>query len=268
VYEAFVEKVVAATRGLKVGYSLDANSQYQLGPVSFERQLEIVERQVADAVARGARVLTGGERRGSFFEPTVLVNVTSDMLVMRDEIFGPLMPIIPVRDETEAIRLANDSPYGLSAAVWSRNHEHAVRVARKLEVGTVAINDTVAHFGVPHLPFGGMKASGFGRSHGREGLLQFTQTFGFLIGAPPQPFDVATLLRRPGHYQLVSAVLRLAFGVTPRQRVEPVAEVVKDQARRLRPAARAGLGLGAAAASLAAVAMAVSHARHRGRNAG
>lgn len=171
------------------------------------------------------------------------------------------MPIMRVRDEAEAVRLANDSPFGLSASVWSRDLDHAQAVADQLQVGSVIINDTLAHFGVPTLPFGGVKESGFGRAHGREGVLQFTQAYSYATGQPPHPLDIATVLRRPGHYDLAAAVLRLAFGVTPRQRLEPVREAA---AARLQKASVDRLTVWLGALTAAAV-LALAFAARRGK---
>jgi delta 1-pyrroline-5-carboxylate dehydrogenase len=265
VYDAFVEKAVAAARRLKLGYSLEPRANYHLGPVVAERQMEVVERHVADALERGARLLTGGRRDGLYYEPTVLVDVTHDMRVMQEETFGPIMPIMKVRDEAEAVRQANDSVFGLSASVWSRNHERGERVARQLQVGSVLINDTISHFGVPSLPFGGMKQSGFGRSHGKAGLLQFTQPHAHGIGDPPHPLDLATILRRPGNYELGSTLMQLAFGTSPRQRAQPLIELAERQAHRVGPAR---LGLGMAAVATAAAVAAAFGARRRSSGRG
>jgi acyl-CoA reductase-like NAD-dependent aldehyde dehydrogenase len=263
VYEAFVAGAVAAAERLKVGHALSTEAHYEMGPVIFTRQLDIIEQHVADAVAKGARILTGGRREGHYYLPTVLVDVNHDMLVMREETFGPLMPIMRVADEAEAIRLANDSSYGLSASVWSRDLARARSVARQLMTGSAIINDTIAQFGVPQMPFGGMKASGFGRVHGREGLRQFTQVYAFATGQPPQPLDVATVLRKPGHYRLASAILRLVFGVTPQQRLEPVVEAARRQVNQA-SFGRLAVGLGAAGL-VAAVAFAFGLRRPRRR---
>jgi acyl-CoA reductase-like NAD-dependent aldehyde dehydrogenase len=220
VYDEFVRQAVARTEELRVGYSEALESPYYLGPLTSERQLEIVERQLADAVARGARVLTGGRREGQFFEPTVLVDVDHSMLVMRDETFGPLLPIMKVRDEAEAVRAANDCALGLGASVWSRDHERARRVADRIQTGSVLINDTIAHFAVTNLPFGGVKESGFGRTHGREGVLQFTQATAYAVGRPPAPWDIATIMRQPGHYRFGSALMHAVFGTSWRQRLK------------------------------------------------
>src|SRR5262249_20276905 len=159
------------------------------------------------------KVLAGGRRHGPYFEPTVLVDVNHGMLIMREETFGPIMPIMPVRDESEAVRMANDSPFGLSASVWTGDPACAERVARRLNTGSAIVNDTFATCGVPQAPFGGVKDSGFGRTHGKAGVLQFPQPHGYAAGRPPQALDIATVLRQPGHYWLTSAILRIIFGV-------------------------------------------------------
>src|SRR3954467_4121242 len=148
--------------------------EIDVGPLIHERQLRNVEAQVEDAVARGARVLTGGSRLESvgpnFYPPTVLADVTSEMLVMREETFGPLLPIIPFDSEEDAIRMANDSEFGLAASVWTRNRSRGEAIARRIHAGAVMVNDVVSCFGISEAPHGGVKASGVGRAHGRFGL--------------------------------------------------------------------------------------------------
>src|SRR5262249_45412748 len=118
-----------------------------VGPLTNPHQLNVVVEQVADAVAKGARVLTGGRRRedlgGYFFEPTVLVDVDHSMKVMTEETFGPVLPIMVVKDEDEAVREANNSRYGLLASVWTENNEKGRRLARRIEAGSVIVNDAV-----------------------------------------------------------------------------------------------------------------------------
>ncbi|HEY3143524.1 MAG TPA: aldehyde dehydrogenase family protein, partial [Acidimicrobiales bacterium] len=141
-------------------------------------QVEIVERHLNDAQAKGARVLTGGRRvpgrPGLWYEPTVLVDVDHTMDVMRDETFGPVLPIMKVRDDDEALRLANDSRYGLNSSVWSADPERAEHIANALEAGNVCVNDCLVSYAVAGLPFGGVKESGIGRVHGVDGLRAFT----------------------------------------------------------------------------------------------
>lgn len=228
VYDDFVQAVVEETEKLSVGYSRDFDNQNNLGPLTFERQVRIVEDHVQDALAKGARVLAGGQRQGLFMEPAVVVDVDHSMKLMRHETFGPVLPIMKVKDEAEAVWLANDSPYGLSACVWSSDQERAQRVAHRLEVGSVNINDAISHYPVSLLPFGGVKQSGSARTHGRQEVMQFTQLRSYAVGRPPLSLDLATRMREPGHYRLGAAVMRLAFGVTPRQRVQPIIEAVTE----------------------------------------
>jgi acyl-CoA reductase-like NAD-dependent aldehyde dehydrogenase len=227
VYDEFVTAVLAETQKLKMGYSTALNNPNHMGPLTFERQIQIVREHLGDAIAKGANVLTGGKIDGLFMEPTVVVDVDHSMKLMREETFGPVLPIMKVRDETEAIWLANDNEYGLSACVWSNDMRQAKRAAHRLQVGSVNINDAISHYPVSELPFGGVKQSGNARTHGRDEVLQFTHLRSYAVGRPPLPFDLATLMRYPGHYKLGKAIMRLAFGVTWQQRVEPIVEVVE-----------------------------------------
>jgi succinate-semialdehyde dehydrogenase/glutarate-semialdehyde dehydrogenase len=150
----------------------------ELGPLTLERQRRIVEDHVADAVAKGARVLTGGERvsgPGLFYPPTVVADVDHTMTLMREETFGPVLPVMVVDSLDEAIRLANDSPYGLTASGWTRSAATAQRLQRELAAGVVSINDHSSSHGEPTAPWGGVKHSGIGRIHGRAGLLEMVQ---------------------------------------------------------------------------------------------
>jgi succinate-semialdehyde dehydrogenase/glutarate-semialdehyde dehydrogenase len=171
-YEAFVEACVRKTKQLRVGDGMDPETD--VGPVIHERQVRNVEAHLEDAKARGARVLVGGHRLKelgpNFLAPTVLADVTHGMAVMREETFGPVLPIMAFGNDDEAIRLANDSEYGLGASVWTRNRARGEAVARRIHAGTVMVNDAVSCFGISEAPHGGVKASGVGRTHGRFGL--------------------------------------------------------------------------------------------------
>jgi len=176
VADAFVARVTSETRKLRTGDPLTPG--VDMGPMSLERQRRIVEDHVADAKARGARVLTGGETpagEGFFYPPTVLTDVDHDMRIMREETFGPVLPIMVVDSVEEAIRLANDSEYGLTASGWTRDPALARRLQRELWAGVVTINDCVSSYGEPTGPWGGVKASGIGRTHGRAGLREMVQ---------------------------------------------------------------------------------------------
>ncbi len=171
-YGAFLEACVRKTKQLQVGNGI--HPQTDVGPMIHERQLHNVESQVEDARTRGARVLTGGSRLTqlgpNFYAPTVLADVTHAMQIMREETFGPVLPVMPFDTDDEAIRLANDSDYGLAASVWTRDRARGESLARRIHAGTVMVNDAVACFGISEAPHGGVKASGVGRTHGRFGL--------------------------------------------------------------------------------------------------
>jgi len=252
VYDEFVRLAVEETKRIKVGFTTEKESPYYMGPITDPRQVAIIRRHLDDALAKGARILLGGSIEGMYVEPTVLVDVDHSMLLMKEETFGPLLPIVKVRNEAEAIRMANDNDFGLGASVWSADLERARRVARQIHAASVVINDTIAQFGVPMLPFGGIKQSGYGRIHGKEGLMQFTRPYGYAVGNPPLDWDVATILREPGHYTAGAAVMRLAFGVTPQQRLQPVVEELEK--RGLNPAA-VGAAVGVAGVALGALAV-------------
>jgi len=170
----FIERIVAETRALK--QNIGTNDDTDVGAMSGEKQLSIVEDHVNDAVKGGARILTGGRRapnlNGPFYEPTVLTNVDHSMEVMREETFGPVLPVMTFKTEDEAVRLANDSVYGLTASVWTRNIGRGRRLAERLEAGTVTINEVLYTNAVAQTPWGGVKDSGLGRTHGRMGLLE------------------------------------------------------------------------------------------------
>jgi succinate-semialdehyde dehydrogenase/glutarate-semialdehyde dehydrogenase len=176
VAEAFIARVVEETRRLEVGDPAAAATD--VGPLTMERQRRVVEEHVLDAVARGARVLVGGARiegPGWFYPPTVLTGVDHAMRIMREETFGPVLPIMAVASVDEALALANDSDYGLTASGWTRDPETARRLQEGLNAGVVTINDCLYSFGEPTAPWGGVKRSGIGRVHGLAGLLEMTQ---------------------------------------------------------------------------------------------
>jgi succinate-semialdehyde dehydrogenase/glutarate-semialdehyde dehydrogenase len=176
VAEAFVARVVEETRKLRIGDG--KGGAVDIGPMTMERQRRIVEDHVADALARGATLLTGGVRPegpGWFYPPTVLTNVDHSMRIMREESFGPLLPIMAVADLDEAVRLANDSDYGLTASAWTSDADTALRLQQRLAAGVVTINDCVSSFGEPTAPWGGLKQSGIGRTHGAAGLREMVQ---------------------------------------------------------------------------------------------
>ena len=179
VADEFLARVVEKTRALR--QDTGAQEGADIASMSSERQLRTVEEHVRDAVERGAQVVTGGGRgrvgdvertEGIFHEPTVLTGVDHTMLVMREETFGPLLPLMKFKTDDEAIGLANDSQFGLTASVWTRNLSRGRRVASRIEAGTVMINEVLYTHGIAQTPWGGVKQSGLGRTHGRLGLLE------------------------------------------------------------------------------------------------
>jgi len=233
VYDQFLELVLHETERVTMGYSRDPFSMFDIGPITDPRQLKVIETHLTDALERGARALTGGETNGNFVSPTVLVDVTQDMRLMQEETFGPLMPILKVSSDAEAIALANDNEFGLGASIWSRDLHHAWKVARQIEASSVIINDTITQFAIPMLPFGGIKHSGYGRVHGKEGVVQFTRPYAYAVGQPPPAFDIATIMRSPGNYELGKAVLKMTRGASYRQRLEPVGAALQGSVKRV-----------------------------------
>lgn len=176
VYDAFARRVAEQARLLRQGEPLGEHA-VDCGAIVSPLQLELIEAQVQDALARGAELLAGGVRvlggRGQFFAPTVLGNVTEDMRIAQEETFGPVMLLMRVRDEEEALRVANGTAFGLGATVLTKDARRARRIAEKLVVGNVSVNDFGMTYMAMDLPFGGVRGSGFGRLNGRDGLRAF-----------------------------------------------------------------------------------------------
>jgi len=172
---------VQKTAALRQG----SDGEADLGPLIHGPQLGIIERHVADAQERGARVLAGGRKNpafeGDYYEPTVLADVTQDMAIMREETFGPVLPILRVRDEAEAVHLANDSRYGLSANIWTRDKHKGTEIAKSLETGSAVVNDCMVTYGVAEAPFGGRKESGIGQVNGEIGLRSYCHAQSIVI---------------------------------------------------------------------------------------
>jgi acyl-CoA reductase-like NAD-dependent aldehyde dehydrogenase len=170
IYDAFVEKVVAGAKQLRQS---DAG-ETDVGAVFWDQQMAIIESHMADAVAKGAKVLVGGRRnpklRGLYYEPTVVVDVSHDMELMQKETFGPIVAIQKVGSEDEALRLANDSRYGLNGNVWTADPEKGQRLAERMATGGVCVNDMAITYGIPEAPFGGVKESGVGQVNGAQGI--------------------------------------------------------------------------------------------------
>ena len=177
VAERFTQMCVEKAGKLRLGPPSDADAE--IGPMIRPSQMEKVEEQLSDGVEKGARILAGGRRRAnlgpSFFEPTVVANVDHSMQLMREETFGPVLTIADVRSVDEAVDLANDSEFGLSASVWTGDSELGKAVASRLRAGSVMVNDVASYYGIFEAPHGGNGASGWGRAHSRLGLLEMVR---------------------------------------------------------------------------------------------
>jgi succinate-semialdehyde dehydrogenase/glutarate-semialdehyde dehydrogenase/succinyl-CoA reductase len=168
----FIEKFVQKTEKLRVGDPL--SDETDIGPLVSSKSAENIESVVKDSVQKGGEILTGGEpakSKGSFYKPTLLKNVSLDMLVLQEETFGPVAPISAVENDAEAIKLANDSKFGLGASIWTEDLDKAEKLSRMVQSGIVTVNNVV--ISDPRVPFGGIKNSGFGRELSRYGMLEF-----------------------------------------------------------------------------------------------
>jgi acyl-CoA reductase-like NAD-dependent aldehyde dehydrogenase len=212
VADAFTRRVLEETAALRQG----AEGEFDVGAVIRPEQLEVIESQLKDAVERGARVLAGGRRNpecaGYFFEPTVLTDVDHSMRIMRDETFGPILPIMRVANEEEALALANDSRYGLNANVWTRNKRRGRQLAKAIEAGSVVVNDCAITYAITESPFGGTKDSGIGRVNGEQGLKSFCRTQSIVIdrmGGKSEPLWYPYTTRKT---RMMERIMRTLWG--------------------------------------------------------
>jgi acyl-CoA reductase-like NAD-dependent aldehyde dehydrogenase len=213
VYDEFVARVTDKIAALRQGTDEPGAFACDVGAMATAAQLEIVERHVRDALEKGAKVTTGGHRRASglYFEPTVLRDVDHTMACMREETFGPTLPVMRVENEAEAIRLANDSSYGLSASVWSRDAARAQRVAARLEAGAVNVNNVLMNLFQFTLPQGGWKQSGIGtRLGGAGGLLKYCRPQALVEERIPLPSEPFWFPVSPRKNKLIARASRLS----------------------------------------------------------
>jgi acyl-CoA reductase-like NAD-dependent aldehyde dehydrogenase len=175
--QPFIQRCIEKTKKLRLGPPSDTDAE--IGPMIRVSQLEKVETQLREAAARGAQIVTGGNRRSdlapTFLEPTVVINVDHCMQLMREETFGPVIAIRPVKSAAEAVTLANDSEFALSASVWTSDAAKGRAIAQQIRAGSVMINDVASYYGITEAPHGGSRSSGWGRSHSRLGLLEMVQ---------------------------------------------------------------------------------------------
>ncbi len=218
VYDEFVAKVTEKVRALRQGRPAGPGTA-DVGSMTFAPQMDIVEGHVQDAVAKGAKVLVGGHRRegeGIFFEPTVLVDVDHTMEAMTEETFGPTLPIMKVRDAEEAIRMANDSVFGLGGSVFTKDLDRGEQVARRIEAGAVCVNDAVINYSALELPMGGHKTSGLGRRHGAPGIRKFCHQQSIMVSRNFPKRELHMYPYSAKSTKLIGKVLGFLYGRGPK----------------------------------------------------
>jgi acyl-CoA reductase-like NAD-dependent aldehyde dehydrogenase len=215
VYDEFVRKVEDKMRSLRQGVPGEPGS-VDVGAVTSPPQVDLIDSHVKDAVDKGARVVTGGKRggdgRGDFYEPTMLVDVDHSMECMTEETFGPTLPVMRVRDVEEAVRMANDSPYGLQASLYTRDVAKGERLARQLEAGVVCVNDAQVNYVALELPMGGWKASGLGSRHGAYGIRKYTKQQTILVTRFGPKRDIHMFPYKKRTTRMLGRLVKLIYG--------------------------------------------------------
>jgi acyl-CoA reductase-like NAD-dependent aldehyde dehydrogenase len=220
VYDDFVKIMADKVSSLRMGPPASPGT-VDIGSMTGPGQSEIVDAHVRDAVQKGARVLTGGRRRdgsGDFYEPTVLVDVDHSMACMTEETFGPTLPVMKVRDAEEALRLANDSPYGLNSSVFTRDLDRGEQIARRIDAGNACVNDALTNYFELRAPFGGWKQSGLGGRHGEEGIRKYCKAQTVLVTRFAPPRDPLGYPRTRVTSKLLEATLVMLYGRRRRRR--------------------------------------------------
>jgi succinate-semialdehyde dehydrogenase/glutarate-semialdehyde dehydrogenase len=224
VYDSFLQLLKKKVEALRVG--VDDNFEVDIGAMTTERQASLVKSHLQDALAKGAMVYASsgpaqGKDLGTIASVIVLTEVNHDMLIMQEETFGPLLGVMKVKDMDEAIALANDSNFGLTSSVWSRNRRWAETLARQIQAGAVTINDHLVSHGLPETPWGGVKQSGFGRNHGAIGFDEMTQSQ--VVVHDILPFARQNIWWHPHGkkiYEGLLGAIRFLYGRSLRQRVK------------------------------------------------
>ncbi len=211
VADEFEERVANIVRELRYG----AGDDVDVGAVFWDRQLPIIERHIEDAKRKGAEIVVGGEAdtsKGLFYKPTFVRNVNHSMELMREETFGPIVSVMRVKDEEEAIRLANDSHYGLSGSVWTRDIQKGIEIAKRMETGSVIINDAAMAYGAPEAPFGGVKDSGVGHVNGLGALRSYTHQQPIIIHRWAQKRERVWYPHTPKTIEEIDGMIRIIYG--------------------------------------------------------
>ncbi len=233
IYDEFVRRVAERARALRQGPPTeDRGGDYDVGAMTMPRQLDIIERQVDDALAKGARAIVGGKRnralRGQFFEPTVLVDVDHTMSIVHEETFGPVMTIVRVRDEDEAVRLANDCVYGLGSSVFTRSRARGERIAKRISAGMTVVNDYGLAYMMQSAPFGGVRISGFGRINGREGLRACCNEKTVVTDKLPLHAAVSFYPIKKATFPLLQNVISMIYGRGIATKIRAAAGIAKN----------------------------------------
>jgi acyl-CoA reductase-like NAD-dependent aldehyde dehydrogenase len=215
IYDDFVDRVARKVSALRQGVP-DGPGSVDVGAMTFAPQLDVVSRHVEEARAAGARVLVGGrashQQGGRFYAPTVLADVDHSMSCMTEETFGPTVAIMRVSDADEAVRLANDSPYGLAASVFGKDVARAEQVARRIEAGAACVNDAQLNYFALELPMGGWKESGMGSRHGAPGMRKYCRQQSLLITRLAPKREIHMFPYRARTTKLIAQALKLFYG--------------------------------------------------------
>lgn len=207
IHDAFVAALAARVKALRVGVGMDDD----IGGITDPRQKVVIDRHIDDALKKGATLRSERWNKGDFMGPVLLTGTHHGMAVMTEETFGPVLPVMRFRTEEEAVSLANESPFGLNASVWTRDLAKGRRVLSRLEVGNGAVNDVIKNIGNPHLPFGGVKQSGFGRYHGPEGLKAFTRGLAVMVNKGAARRELNWFPYSRGVYENLRIYLHMSF---------------------------------------------------------
>jgi acyl-CoA reductase-like NAD-dependent aldehyde dehydrogenase len=214
IYDDFVRRVEDKMRHLRQGAPGGPGS-VDIGAITSPPQVDLIDSHVKDAVKKGAHAVVGGKRgrgQGDFYEPTMLLDVDHSMEAMTEETFGPTLPVMKVRDVEEAVRLANDSPYGLQASIYTGDTAKGERLARQIEAGVVTINDSQLNYVALELPMGGWKASGLGSRHGADGIRKYTKKQTILVTRLAPKRDLHMLPYKKRKAQLLKGAIKLIYG--------------------------------------------------------